>query len=169
MTMKLNIVYFPSMFDYATATSCVPIRVIKAIPDKNLDVLAPKSAPLYLQIDGPEENTLRIALTMLHPRVMLNSGVPIDEYIEPAYLILEKFEWFVNTDLPIAKAFVRTRGYDSVEVKFQPGRHYCRYVVCRYYKSCGFILSKFLVHYGKEERCFKQFIHIMFVFMYVSP
>lgn len=63
---------------------------------------------------------------MLHPRVMLDCGLPVLDFIEPAYLILERFEWFKDNEVSIAKGFVSTRGYDTVEVKFLPGRHFCR-------------------------------------------
>lgn len=114
------------MFKFTTATSHPPIRITKGVLNRALDIAVPKSAPLYLQIDSPDENVLKISLNMLHPRVLFNCGVPIVDYIEQAYLVLEVFEWFVDCDLPVAKAFLTTRGYDSVEAKFQPGRHFCR-------------------------------------------
>lgn len=114
------------MFVYTSASSLPLVRITKSSPNRALDIAAPKCSPLYLQIDGPEEITLRLALATLHPRILMNSGIPIAEYMEPAYLILEKFEWFVDCDLPMVKAFVQTSGYDAVEVKFRPGRHCCR-------------------------------------------
>lgn len=114
------------MYQFTSAASSPPVRITKGAVVKPVDIAAPKSAPLYLQIDAPEENILRISLSALHPRILLNSGVPIVDYIEQAYLILEKFEWFVDCDIPMAKAYVKTRGYDSVEVAFKPGRHICR-------------------------------------------
>ncbi|XP_028177380.1 uncharacterized protein LOC114365106, partial [Ostrinia furnacalis] len=123
---SVSIVFYPSMYQFTSAASCPPIRVTKGAVNKPVDIAAPKSAPLYLQIDGPEENVLRISLSALHPRILMNSGVPIVDYIEHAYLILEKFEWFVDCEIPVAKAFVQTRGYDSVEIMFEPGRHICR-------------------------------------------
>ncbi|KAL0892706.1 hypothetical protein ABMA27_014424 [Loxostege sticticalis] len=123
---NISIVYYPSMYQFTSAASSPPIRITKGAVVKPVDIAAPKSAPLYLQIDAPEENILRISLSALHPRILLNSGVPIVDYIEQAYLILEKFEWFVDCDIPMAKAYVKTRGYDSVEVAFKPGRHICR-------------------------------------------
>lgn len=115
------------MFEFTSAASCPPIRITKAVIHRGIDMQAPKAAPLYLQIDGPEENKLKISLSMLHPRILLNSGVPVVEYIESAYVIVEMFEWFIDCEIPKAKAFVKTRGYDSVEVSFLPGRHFCRY------------------------------------------
>lgn len=115
------------MYSFTSVASSPPIRITKAAPNKALDIQAPKFAPLYLQLDGPDENVLRISLNILHPRVLLNCGVPIFDYIEPAYLIFEVFEWFVDCDLPKTKAFIETRGYDSVELKLSPGRHICRY------------------------------------------
>lgn len=123
---NISIVYYPSMYQFTSAASSPPLRITKGAVVKPVDIAAPKSAPLYLQIDAPEENILRISLSALHPRILLNSGVPIVDYIEQAYLILEKFEWFVDCDIPMAKAYVKTRGYDSVEVAFKPGRHICR-------------------------------------------
>ncbi|CAK1546934.1 unnamed protein product [Leptosia nina] len=123
---EVNILFFPSMYQYTTAASSPPLRVTKAPTNKALDIPAPKSSPLYLQIDGPDENVLRISLVMLHPRVLFNCGLPVIDYIEPAYLLLEVFEWFKDCELPRAKAYIATRGYDSVEVSFEPGRHFCR-------------------------------------------
>lgn len=126
LVKRLSVLFYPSMYQFTSAGSNPPIRITKGAV-KPVDIASPKSAPLYLQIDGPEENVLRISLSALHPRILINSGVPIVDYIEKAYLILEKFEWFVDCEVPIAKAFVQTRGYDSVEVRFEPGRHICRY------------------------------------------
>ncbi|KAG6447106.1 hypothetical protein O3G_MSEX004755 [Manduca sexta] len=126
LVKQINMLYYPSMYEFTSASSNPPIRITKGPPNKAIDIAAPKSAPLYLQIDGPEENELCISLNVLHPRVLFNCGVPVVDYIEPGYLIMERFEWFVDSELPVAKAFVATRGYDSVEVKFQPGRHFCR-------------------------------------------
>ncbi|XP_052759356.1 androglobin-like [Galleria mellonella] len=123
---NINVLYHPSMYQFTSAASNPPIRITKGTANRSLDIQAPKSAPLYLQIDGPDENVLRISLNMLHPRVLFNSGVPIVDHIEPAYLILERFEWFKDCEVPMAKAFIQTRGYDSVEIKFPPGRHVCR-------------------------------------------
>lgn len=124
---SVNILFFPSMYQYTTAASSPPVRVTKTPTNRSLDIPAPKSAPLYLQIDGPDENILRISLAMLHPRVLFNCGLPVVDHIEPTYLILEVFEWFVDCDLPRAKTYISTRGYDCVEVILQPGRHFCRY------------------------------------------
>lgn len=115
------------MYELTSAASSPPVRMTKIPMNRALDIQAPKSAPLYLQIDGPDENVLKISLSMLHPRVLSNSGVLIVDYIESAYFVLECFEWFKDSVLPLPKAFVRTCGYDAVEVKFPPGRHYCRY------------------------------------------
>ncbi|RVE45950.1 hypothetical protein evm_009423 [Chilo suppressalis] len=126
MVKNYSVLYYPSMYQFTSAGSNPPIRITKGLSNKPVDIVAPKCAPFYLQIDGPEESTLRISLNVLHPRIISNSGVPFIDYIEPAYLILEKFEWFVDSHLPMAKAYVQTRGYDSVEVTFEPGRHICR-------------------------------------------
>ncbi|XP_045497359.1 uncharacterized protein LOC123695528 [Colias croceus] len=123
---RVTILFFPSMYEFTSTASNPPIRITKTPLSRALDIPAPKSGPLYLQIDGPDENVLRISLNMLHPRVLMNCGVPIVDYIEPAYLFLEVFEWFVDCELPMGKAYIATRGYDSVEVKFVPGRHFCR-------------------------------------------
>ncbi|XP_049869345.1 uncharacterized protein LOC126369096 [Pectinophora gossypiella] len=122
---NVNVVFYPSMFEYTSAASNPPIRITK-VPMRGIDIPAPKSAPLYLQIDGPEENSLKISLNMLHPRILLNSGYPIVDFIEKAYVFLEVFEWFVDSELPIAKGYIQTRGYDAIEISFKPGRHYCR-------------------------------------------
>lgn len=114
------------MFEFTSAASCPPVRVTKTAQNRAIDIVGSKIAPLYLQIDGPEENRLRMSIAMLHPRVFFNSGIPIVDHIEPAYLILERFDWFGDCEVPVAKAFVQTRGYDSVEVNFLPGRHFCR-------------------------------------------
>ncbi|KAM3955742.1 uncharacterized protein ACR2FA_010327 [Aphomia sociella] len=126
LVKSVSVIYYPSMHQFTSAASAPPIRITKGPVNRSVDIPAPKSGPLYLQIDGPNENVLRISLNMLHPRVLFNSGVPIMDHIEPAYLILETFEWFVDCEVPIPKAFVQTRGYDSVEIEFQPGRHFCR-------------------------------------------
>ncbi|XP_047518059.1 androglobin-like [Pieris napi] len=123
---NVNILFFPSMYQYTTAASSPPVRITKAPPNKNLDIPAPKSAPLYLQIDGPDENILKISLAMLHPRVLFNCGIPVMDHIEPAYLFLEIFEWFVDCELPKAKSYIATRGYDCIEITLDPGRHFCR-------------------------------------------
>ncbi|XP_075973173.1 uncharacterized protein LOC142974618 isoform X2 [Anticarsia gemmatalis] len=120
------VLYYPSMYEFTSAASSPPVRVTKVPWPKHLDVLAPKTSPLYLQIDGPEVNTIRISLSMLHPRLLSNSGVLIEEYVESAYMVLECFEWFIDCEVPKPKAFVRTCGYDAVQVSFQPGRHFCR-------------------------------------------
>lgn len=121
----INVLYYPSHFEYTTAASSPPQRIQK-VPNKNLDIQAPKASPLYFSIDGPEENNLKISLSLLHPRILLNCGVPIEDYIEKGHVLLEVFEWFLNTEVPLAKAYTQTRGYDSVEVCFKPGRHFCR-------------------------------------------
>ncbi|XP_059059121.1 androglobin-like [Achroia grisella] len=126
LVKETHILYYPSMYQFTSAGSNPLTRITKGNVNKPLDVPAPKSAPLYLQIDGPDEIVLRISLSMLHPRVLFNSGVPIVDYIEPAYLIVERFEWFVDCEVAKAKAFIQTRGYDSVEIRLQPGRHFCR-------------------------------------------
>lgn len=121
----VNVLYYPSQFEYTTASSS-PLQRVQRVPNKNLDVQAPKASPLYFSIDGPEENLLKISLQVLHPRILLNCGVPIEDYIEKGHVLLEVFEWFLNTDISLAKAYTQTRGYDSVEVCFKPGRHFCR-------------------------------------------
>lgn len=114
------------MFEFTTATNYSPVRITKVPMSKALDVQSSKSAPLYLQIDGPEENYLKISLNVLHPRILQNSGVHIIDEVEDAYVVVEKFNWFEDQRVPIADAFVKTTGYDSVEIKFKPGRHICR-------------------------------------------
>lgn len=123
---NVSVLYYPSMYQFASLASNPPTRVTKVPLSKAIDVPAPKTAPLYLQIDGPKENVLRISLAMLHPRVLSNSGVTILDYIEPAHLFLEVFEWFVDCELPVMKAYIETRDYNSLEVKLPPGRHFCR-------------------------------------------
>ncbi|XP_053607225.1 uncharacterized protein LOC128673424 isoform X2 [Plodia interpunctella] len=123
---NISIIFYPSMYEFTSAASSPPIRVTKVPPNRAIDVAAPKCEPLYLQIDGPEVNTLRMSLNVMHPRILLNSGIPIVDYIEPGYMVLERFEWFKDCELPVAKGFIQTRGYDSIEVSFQPGRHFCR-------------------------------------------
>ncbi|KAL4710849.1 hypothetical protein ACJJTC_016133 [Scirpophaga incertulas] len=119
-----NILYYPSMYQFVSAGNNIPLRVTKS--NKPADIVAPKYAPLYLQIDSPEENIIRISLSALHPRILLYCGVPIEDDIEPAHLILEKFEWFVDSDIPRPMAFLRTKGYDSIQIKIKPGRHIFR-------------------------------------------
>lgn len=114
------------MFQLSSIASNPPIHVTKAPPNKQLDIPASKTSPLYLQIDGPEENVLKISCGMLHPRVFLHAGHPIDCYIEPGYVFIEKFKWFDECELPKPKVFLQTRGYDSTEVSFEQGRHFCR-------------------------------------------
>ncbi|CAB3223610.1 unnamed protein product [Arctia plantaginis] len=126
LILAANVLYYPSMYEFTSAANSPPVRITKIPMNRALDIQAPKGAPLYLQIDGPEENVLKISLSMLHPRILCNSGVLIVDFIESAYLVLERFEWFKDSVLPLPKAFVRTCGYDAVEVKFPPGRHYCR-------------------------------------------
>ncbi|XP_063381229.1 uncharacterized protein LOC134667740 [Cydia fagiglandana] len=124
----MSVIYFPSMFNFTSAGSSPPGKITSAKTQINraVDIVAPKSSPLYLQIDGPEQNILKISLNVIHPRVMFNCGAPVLDYVDPAYLILECFDWFVDPKLPKPKAYIRTRGYDCVEVVFLPGRHYCR-------------------------------------------
>lgn len=119
-------VYYPSMYQSTSAGSNPPLRITKSANQRLSDIVAPKAAPLYLQIDGPESNKLRLSLSTMHPRVLLNTGTAVEDYIESAYVIVERFEWFVDTAVPIPKAYVKTRGYETVEVDFQPGRHFCR-------------------------------------------
>ncbi|XP_013143825.1 PREDICTED: uncharacterized protein LOC106107494 isoform X2 [Papilio polytes] len=123
---NISILCYPSMFQLSSIASNPPIHVTKAPPNKQLDIPASKTSPLYLQIDGPEENVLKISCGMLHPRVFLHAGHPIDCYIEPGYVFIEKFKWFDECELPKPKAFLQTRGYDSTEVSFEQGRHFCR-------------------------------------------
>nr|XP_032525764.1 uncharacterized protein LOC116776634 [Danaus plexippus plexippus] len=123
---QCSVLFYPSMYEFTSVASNPPVRITKTAPNKALDIAASKSSPLYLQIDGPDENILRISLSALHPRVLFNCGVAILDHIEPAHLVLEVFEWFNDCELPRAKAYIHTRGYDSVEVKLQPGRHFCR-------------------------------------------
>ncbi|CAH2235126.1 jg16117 [Pararge aegeria aegeria] len=118
--------FYPSMHQYASLASNPPSRIMKVPISKNIDTHAPNSAPLYLQIDGPGENILRISLNVLQTRVLINCGVPIFDDIEPAYLILEVFEWFADCTLPMAKAYIETREYNSLEIELPPGRHFCR-------------------------------------------
>ncbi|XP_063618676.1 uncharacterized protein LOC134791558 [Cydia splendana] len=122
----MSVIYFPSMFNFTSAGSSPPVKNVKVPINRALDVVAPKSSPMYLQIDGPEQIILRISLNVMHPRLMFNCGAPVLDYVDPAYLILECFDWFVDPELPKPKAYVRTRGYDCVEMFFLPGRHYCR-------------------------------------------
>ncbi|KAI5635432.1 hypothetical protein NE865_11805 [Phthorimaea operculella] len=126
--LSTNVVYYPSAFEFTTAGSSPPTRPSR-VTNRALDMPAPKAIPLYLQIDGPEENALRISLETIHPRVLANNNHVIDDYVEKAYVLLECFEWFIDKELPLPKAFLDTRGYDCVEVKFLPGRHYCRFWV----------------------------------------
>ncbi|XP_028028057.1 uncharacterized protein LOC114241421 [Bombyx mandarina] len=123
---RTSVVFYPSMYQFTSAASNPPVRITKAPPNKALDIPAPKSGPMYLQIDSPEENKLWLSLSILNPTILLNSGNPIVDNIEPAYLVLERFAWFEDWEQPVAEGFVRTRGYDSVEVEFEPGRHFCR-------------------------------------------
>nr|XP_049699954.1 uncharacterized protein LOC110378241 [Helicoverpa armigera] len=121
----IHVIYYPSLFNFTSAGSHPPMRSLKAA-NKTTDIVAPKSAPLYFQVDGPETNKIRMSLSMLHPRILANSGTPVMNFIEPANFVLERFEWFKDIDLPIPKAYVRTRGYESVEIDFEPGRHFFR-------------------------------------------
>ncbi|XP_063533685.1 uncharacterized protein LOC134743983 [Cydia strobilella] len=123
---QMSVIFFPSMFNFTTAGSSPPVKITKIPMNRALDIVAPKSSPMYLQIDSPEQNHLKISLNVMHPRVMFNCGTPVLDYVEPAYLILECFDWFVDSELPKPKAYLSTRGYDCVEVDFLPGRHYCR-------------------------------------------
>ncbi|XP_013168991.1 PREDICTED: uncharacterized protein LOC106118790 [Papilio xuthus] len=123
---NISILCYPSMFQLSSIASNPSIRITKAPPNKQLDIPASKTSPLYLQIDGPEENILKISCGMLHPRVFLHAGLPIDCYVEPGYVLIEKFKWFEDYELPKPKAYLQTRGYDATEVSFEQGRHFCR-------------------------------------------
>ncbi|VVC98451.1 unnamed protein product [Leptidea sinapis] len=125
---------------FTSAARKPPVRVTKVPLPRALDIPAPHSAPLYLQIDAADENVLRVSLSALHPRVLSNCGMPVSSYVEKASLLLEVFEWFVDCELPRVKAFIHTCSYDAVEVKFKPGRHFCRCdtVCCRARLSVGF-------------------------------
>ncbi|KAJ8730367.1 hypothetical protein PYW07_017405 [Mythimna separata] len=122
----IHVVYHPSQYNYVSAGSCPPNRVTAKAPSKLADVVAPKNSPLYLQLDGPETNTLRMCFTVIHPRILLNSGSPVNDYIESGHLVLEKFEWFKDTKLPNQQGFMSTREYNSLEIDLEPGRHYFR-------------------------------------------
>ncbi|KPJ08356.1 Calpain-7-like protein [Papilio machaon] len=123
---NISILCYPSMFQLSSIASNPPIRITKAPPNKQLDIPASKTSPLYLQIDGPEQNVLKVSCGMLHPRVFLHAGLPIDCYVEPGYVLIEKFKWFEDCELPKPKVYLQTRGYDATEVSFEPGRHFCR-------------------------------------------
>ncbi|XP_050683340.1 androglobin-like [Leptidea sinapis] len=125
-TKKVSVLYYPSMYQFTSAARKPPVRVTKVPLPRALDIPAPHSAPLYLQIDAADENVLRVSLSALHPRVLSNCGMPVSSYVEKASLLLEVFEWFVDCELPRVKAFIHTCSYDAVEVKFKPGRHFCR-------------------------------------------
>ncbi|XP_068632051.1 uncharacterized protein [Battus philenor] len=121
-----SLLYYPSMYQHSSIASNPPLRITKAPPNKQIDIPASKTTPLYLQIDCQEENILKISCGMLHPRVFLYCGQPIVDYIEPGYVLLERFEWFVDCEVPKGRLFLQTRGYDAAEVTFLPGRHFCR-------------------------------------------
>ncbi|XP_063361816.1 uncharacterized protein LOC134650812 [Cydia amplana] len=122
----MSVIFFPSLFNFTTAGSSPPLKNTKVPMNRALDIVAPKSSPMYLQIDSPDQSRLKISLNVMHPRVMFNCGAPVMDYVEPAYLLLERLDWFVDSELPKPKAYVKTRGYDCVQVDFLPGRHYCR-------------------------------------------
>ncbi|XP_052740294.1 uncharacterized protein LOC112054190 isoform X2 [Bicyclus anynana] len=143
--------FYPSMFHFTSVTSNPPLRTTKVPLNKNIDMHAPKSAPLYLQIDGPDENILRISLSVLHPRILFNCGVSIFDYIEPAYLMLEVFEWFKGNELPIAKGYVETRNYNSLEIKLPPGRHFCRIWVHSRMNWHAMLVSESSLLLGKRD------------------
>ncbi|CAH0578986.1 unnamed protein product [Chrysodeixis includens] len=125
LVTDINVLYYPSMFQITTAGNNPPIRITKST-QRLADIIAPKATPLYLQIDGPEHNRLRLSLSSLHPRILANTGTTVVDYIESAYVVVERFEWFADTAVPIPKGFVMSRGYGTVEVDFLPGRHFCR-------------------------------------------
>ncbi|KOB79346.1 Uncharacterized protein OBRU01_00505 [Operophtera brumata] len=125
---ELNILFFPSMYEFTSAASCPSVRITKSLPNRAIDMVAPKTGPLYLQIDSPEENCLRMSLAILHPRVLMNSGIPITDESEPAYLLLERFDWFGDCDeVPVPKAFVQTQGYDTIETMDSLSNELARY------------------------------------------
>lgn len=112
------------MFQFASAGNAVSIHPNKSSNNKSADIQAPRSSPLYLQVDSPDQITLLISFSVCHPRVLLNSGNAVEYHIDPGYLFFEKFQWFEDADIPKPYAFLQTRGYDSTEIKVQPGRHF---------------------------------------------
>ncbi|CAH2038047.1 unnamed protein product, partial [Iphiclides podalirius] len=139
------------MYQFCSIASNPSLRVTKLPPNKELDIPASSTVPLYLQIDGPEENCLRISCSMLHPRVFLHAGVPIEHYIEPGYVLIEKFDWFYDSELPIPKSYLQTRGYGATEVSFAPGRHYCRLWVHSRVPWHVMLLSESTIHVGTRD------------------
>ncbi|CAH0701451.1 unnamed protein product [Spodoptera exigua] len=124
----LHVLFYPSMFNFASAGSNPPMRLptAKGAVPKATDITAPKGAPLYFQLDGPEVNKIKISLSSLHPRVLANCGSRIPDYVEKSYVVLEKFEWFNDAELPVPSGFATTRRYQSLELDYPPGRHYFR-------------------------------------------
>ncbi|KAH9628653.1 hypothetical protein HF086_007858 [Spodoptera exigua] len=124
----LHVLFYPSMFNFASAGSNPPMRLptTKGAVPKATDITAPKGAPLYFQLDGPEVNKIKISLSSLHPRVLANCGSRIPDHIEKSYVVLEKFEWFNDAELPVPSGFATTRRYQSLELDYPPGRHYFR-------------------------------------------
>lgn len=121
--------YYPSSFNFASAGSNPPVRLPSAKAStfqRTSDITAPKGAPVYFQLDGPDVNKIRMSLSSIHPRVLANTGSRIPDYIEKSNFVLEKFEWFKDVELPIPTGFVCTRRYQSVEIDFPPGRHFFR-------------------------------------------
>ncbi|KAG7303067.1 hypothetical protein JYU34_013091 [Plutella xylostella] len=122
---SIDFICFPSTNNFFSSSSSVSRRNPRST-SKNINIPYPTDAPLYLVIHGKNAQALRVALTALHPRVLSNCGDQIKDYIEGTYLILEEFEWFKDNPTPKITAYMKTRGYESLQVTFAPGRHYCR-------------------------------------------
>ncbi|CAG5051654.1 unnamed protein product [Parnassius apollo] len=148
---SISTLCFPSMYQFCSIASNPPIRITKLSPKKELDIPPPKNAPLYLQIDAPEEIYLKISCSMLHPRVFLNANQPIDDYVEPGYVLVEVFQWFTDCELPKSKAYLQTRGYDAMEVSFKPGRHFCRLWIHSRVPWYVMLLSESTIHVGTRD------------------
>ncbi|CAK1595773.1 unnamed protein product [Parnassius mnemosyne] len=148
---SISTLCFPSMYQFCSIASNPPMRITKLPPNKEIDIPAPKNAPLYLQIDAPEEMYLKISCSMLHPRVFLNANQPIEEYVEPGYVLLETFQWFTDCEIPKSKAYLQTRGYDSTEVSFKPGRHFCRLWIHSRVPWYVMLLSESTIHVGTRD------------------
>lgn len=125
MLHSIDFICFPSTNNFCSSSSSVSRRNPRST-SKNINIPYPTDAPLYLVIHGKNAQALRVALTALHPRVLSNCGDQIKDYIEGTYLILEEFEWFKDNPTPKITAYMKTRGYESLQVTFAPGRHYCR-------------------------------------------
>ncbi|XP_041978628.1 LOW QUALITY PROTEIN: uncharacterized protein LOC121732740 [Aricia agestis] len=153
MIKYIDILYFPSMYYFASIVSDNLIKpiIISIGQAKTTHIVAPKASPIYLQVDSEEEIILRISLETLNPTVFVNSEEYSHCEIEPSYLLVEKFKWFVDLDPPDVIGKIGTIGYGSTEIKLKPGRHFCRLWIHAPLHYHAMVISKSALVVGSRD------------------